>query len=231
MVTFVVTANTGETKTQILFLIIFRLIFCKLPRMEPEKTFPIPRDMDIIENLRQNDSNRRKAEEHLFNRFVYFIREGIRKYSLTEEDAFDVYSDTILSAIDKIATGLFEGRSSLKTYIFRIFHNKCVDQIRKLTTNKSKIHRTTIDPALMSHLTDTAKSVIQQLIDRSDAVLLKERLKDLGDNCRKLLALFADGYSDREIAVTMEYKTAEVVKTSRLRCLEKLRQSYNLLKN
>jgi len=56
-------------------------------------------------------------------------------------------------------------------------------------------------------------------------------MKELGENCREMLALFADGYSDKEIAVTMEYKTAEVVKTSRLRCLEKLRQSYNLLKN
>jgi RNA polymerase sigma factor (sigma-70 family) len=221
----------GKQKTPILLLIFFRLIFCKLAPMEPDNPFPIPKDIDIIDNLRQNSSGRRKAEEHLFHRFVYFIREGIRKYSLSEEDAFDVYSDTILSAIEKITGGLFEGRSSLKTYLFRIFHNKCVDQIRKLTTNKNKIHRTTIDPALMSNLTDSAKTVIQQLIDRSDAVLLKERLKDLGDNCRKLLALFADGYSDREIAVTMEYKTAEVVKTSRLRCLDKLRQSYNLLKN
>jgi RNA polymerase sigma factor (sigma-70 family) len=199
--------------------------------MEPDKTLPTLMDHDIIDKLRQNDSHRRKAEEHLFNRFVYFIREGIRKYSLSEEDAFDVYSDTILSAIQKISGGLFEGRSSLKTYLFRIFHNKCVDQIRKLTTNKNKIHRPSTDPALLSHLSDSAKSVIQQLVERSDATLLRERLKELGDSCRKLLALFADGYSDKEIAVTMEYKTAEVVKTSRLRCLDKLRQSYNLLKN
>jgi hypothetical protein len=53
----------------------------------------------------------------------------------------------------------------------------------------------------------------------------------LGESCRKLLALFADGFSDQEIAVAMEYKTAEVVKTSRLRCIDKLRQSYNLLKS
>jgi RNA polymerase sigma-70 factor (ECF subfamily) len=72
---------------------------------------------------------------------------------------------------------------------------------------------------------------MQQLVDRSDFDLLKQRLNELGDNCRKLLAMFADGYSDKEIAVFMEYKTAEVVKTSRLRCLEKLRQSYNLLKH
>jgi hypothetical protein len=36
--------------------------------------------------------------------------------------------------------------------------------------------------------------------------------------------LFEDGYSDKEIAVQMEYNTPEVVKTTRLRCLEKLRE-------
>ena len=153
------------------------------------------------------------------------------KYSFTEEDAFDVYSDTILSAIEKITAGLFEGRSSLKTWLYRIFHNKCVDQVRKITTNKYKVHRTAIVSDMLLHLSDSAKSVLQKLVDRSDFDLLKKKLNELGDNCRKLLTLFADGYSDKEIAISMEYKTAEVVKTSRLRCLDKLRQSYNLLKN
>ena len=196
--------------------------------MDPDNTLPIPNDHEIIDNLRQNSSSKRQAEEHLFNRFIYFIREGIRKYTLTEEDAFDVYSDTILSAIEKISTGLFEGRSSLKTYLFRIFHNKCVDRIRNLTTNKNKIHRATTRPELLLQLSDSAKSIIQQMTDRSDLELLRLKLKELGDSCRKLLGFFADGYSDKEIAVAMEYKTAEVVKTSRLRCLDKLRQSYNL---
>ena len=69
------------------------------------------------------------------------------------------------------------------------------------------------------------------MADRSDFDVLRTRLNELGDNCRKMLALFADGYTDKEIAVAMDYKTAEVVKTSRLRCLERLRQSYNLLKH
>jgi RNA polymerase sigma-70 factor (ECF subfamily) len=199
--------------------------------MRPDKTLSIPTDTEIIDHLTQNGNNRRKAEDQLFNGYIYFVKEGTRKYSLAEDDALDVYSDTIISAIEKITTGLFEGRSSLKTYLFRIFHNKCVDRIRQLTTNKNKVHRTTASPDLLSHLSDSAKSVIQLLVDRSDFQLLKERLNELGDNCRKLLALFADGYSDKEIAASMEYKTAEVVKTSRLRCLEKLRQSYNLLKH
>jgi RNA polymerase sigma factor (sigma-70 family) len=199
--------------------------------MRPDKTQIVPRDPEIIEHLKENGSSRRKAEEQLFISYMYFIQAGMRKYTLTEEDAFEVYSDTILSAIEKISGGLFEGRSSLKTYLFRIFHNKCVDRIRRLTTNKNKIHRTTILPDQLSNLSDSAKSIIQQLVDRCDIDRLKAKLNELGDNCRKLLVLFADGYSDKEIAVIMEYKTAEVVKTSRLRCLDKLRQSYNLLKN
>lgn len=199
--------------------------------MHLTRPLPVVPDAEIIENLKQNGINRRKAEEHLFNRYVYFIREAVKKYSLSEEEAFDVYSDTVLSAIEKISTGSFEGRSTLKTYLFRIFHNKCVDRIRKLTTNKNKIHRTTFIPDMMLHLSDSAKSVIQQLIERSDFDLLKRKLNEIGDNCRQLLMLFADGYSDKEIASSMEYKTAEVVKTSRLRCLEKLRRSYNAIKN
>ena len=196
--------------------------------MRPDNTIT---DSQIIDNLTRDGNNRRKAEDQLFNGYSYFVKEATRKYSLAEEDALDVYSDTIISAIEKITTGLFEGRSSLKTYLFRIFHNKCVDRIRQLTTNKNKIHRSTASPDLLSQLSDSAKSVIQLLADQSDFQLLKAKLNELGDNCRQMLALFADGYSDKEIAVAMDYKTPEVVKTSRLRCLEKLRQSYNLLKH
>ena len=199
--------------------------------MPADNPLSVLKDPEIIEQLRQTGIARRKAEDQLFNKFSYFVQQGMRKYSISEEDALEVYSDTILSAIEKISSGQFEGRSSLKTYLFRIFHNKCVDHIRKLTTNKNKIHRSSMTPDLLSHLSDSAKSIIQQLVERSDLELLKARLAELGDNCRKMLALFADGYRDKEIAVDMEYKTPEVVKTSRLRCLEKLRQSYHVTKH
>jgi RNA polymerase sigma-70 factor (ECF subfamily) len=51
-------------------------------------------------------------------------------------------------------------------------------------------------------------------------------MNEMGENCRQLLGLWSESYSDKEIASIMEYKTADVVKTSRLRCLEKLRQLY-----
>jgi len=188
---------------------------------------PVTADAELVKHLQPTSPTKRKAEESLFNTYSYFIREGMSKYSLSEEDAFDAYSDAVLHTINNIVSGLFENRSSLKTYLFRIFSNKCVDLIRKKTTNKYSIHHTTDITDALLLIGDPAKTVIQQLVDKTDAVILKKKLQELGDNCRQLLLFFAEGYNDKEIAASMEYKTADVVKTSRLRCLDKLRQLYN----
>ena len=75
-------------------------------------------------------------------------------------------------------------------------------------------------------IADSAKTVVQQLVEKTDVDILKNKMNELGDNCRQLLTLFADSYTDKEIATAMDYKSADVVKTSRLRCLEKLRRLY-----
>jgi RNA polymerase sigma-70 factor (ECF subfamily) len=190
-----------------------------------QKFFSIT-DQELIENICGEHSIKRRGEEQLFTAYTYFIKEGIHKQHLSEDEAFDAYSDAILSAIDKIRNGSFEGRSSLKTWLYQIFHNKCVDLLRKRTTNKNSIHQTAAIDDFLYQLSDTNKLVIQQLIEKADGDYLKLKLNELGDSCRQLLSFSADGYSDKEIGAMMDYKTADVVKTSRLRCLEKLRQLY-----
>jgi len=188
-------------------------------------------DREIIGRFCQGGIERRRSEEQLFTRFAYFIREGMRKHALSEDDAFDAYSDTILAAIENIKNAGFEGRSSLKTYLSRIFNNKCVDLFRKKTTNKNSVNRSeTISERLMS-LSDLARSALQKLIDKTDQAQLRERLNELEDRCRQLLLYWSDNYNDKEIAAFLHYKTADVVKTSRLRCLEKLRKVYNTAQN
>ena len=183
-------------------------------------------DSEIVDNLKKGGSSRRKSEEQLFNNYSYFIKEGMHKYSFTEDEAFDVYSDTILTTIQTLVSGSFEGRSSLKTYIYKIYHNKSVDLLRKKTTNKNSVHQTASITDMQFNISDTAKPVIERLIEKSDWNALKQKLAELGENCRQILLLSTDGYTDKEIAATLEFKTADVVKTTRLRCLDKLRKSY-----
>ena len=188
-------------------------------------------DEELIQNLQGNNLLKRKAEDALFKQYIYFIKEGVKKYALQEDEAFDAYSDTVLQAIDNIRKGHFENRSALKTYLYRIFINKCVDFLRKKTTNKNSVHKTASISDMLILIADPAKTVVQQLIERTDMESLKNKLQELGESCRKLLMLFADGFSDREVSVLMEYKSADVVKTSRLRCVDKLRLLYNVKRN
>lgn len=186
----------------------------------------IYKDDEIIHIIRENEPAKSSAENQLFARYAYFIEEGKRKYSLSDDDAFTAYSDTILTTLNNIRNSIFESRSSLKTYLYKIFHHKCVDLIRKKTTNKSSIHQTAPMSDMLEMLGDEAKNVLQKLIEKNDQNLLRLRLNEMGENCRKLLLFFADGFKDKEIATLMAYKAAEVVKTTRLRCLEKLRRLY-----
>ena len=183
-------------------------------------------DEEIIRNLKESKMVKRKAEEQLFNRHSYLIKEGINKYSLDQEDSFNAYSDTILQVINNVSGNLFEKRSSLKTYLYRIFNNKCVDLIRKKTTNKGSVHQTAPISDMLSIISDPAKTIIQQLVEKNDIEFLRKKLNEIGENCKQLLSMFAEGFNDKEISLSMQYKSADVVKTSRLRCLDKLRQLY-----
>jgi RNA polymerase sigma-70 factor (ECF subfamily) len=196
-----------------------------LPR---ENFLPTSSDQQIMQQLSEGGHTRRKAEGELFQQYAYFVQEGIKKYSLQEEEAIDAYSDALLAAIDAITNGSFEKRSSIKTFIYRVFNNKCVDTIRKKTTNKSSVNRTVDLPDTLMQLSDTTKSIVQQLVDKFDLEDMRRRIASVGETCKTLLTMFAEGFSDKEIAATMNYKTPEVVKTSRLRCMQKLRETYTV---
>ncbi|WP_276088255.1 sigma-70 family RNA polymerase sigma factor [Pedobacter sp. JY14-1] len=187
-------------------------------------------EAELIEGLKAGGRQRRFFERELYRSFFYLIVHGSRKYGITEEDAASTYSDTVIVVIDHILQNRFEGRSALKSYVYQIFSNKCVDLLRKDTTNKQQVnHGLAIDEMILQ-LPDKAKNAVQQLIARDQWQQVMRCIQELGAKCREVLLYFEDGYSDREIAEMTGYHSAEVVKTSRLRCLDKLRKMMNLSK-
>ncbi|MBE7177595.1 MAG: sigma-70 family RNA polymerase sigma factor [Mucilaginibacter polytrichastri] len=177
----------------------------------------------IVDGIRNGGAARPKHEKALYSAFYYFIKEAQKKYGLPPEEAGSVYTDTVLAVIGNIVSGRFAERSSLKTYIHQIFSNKCVDLLRKKSTNRGKMDDAVPYDSLSYELPDETRTVIEKLIRQDMMQQIGEKMKEIGEKCRELLLLFEDGYADREIAGMMQYQSAAVVKTTRLRCLERLR--------
>ena len=185
-----------------------------------------PSDQAIVAGIRTGGSQRTHSENQLYYKYRYFIRDGSRKHKIEEEEASIAYSDTILTVIEHIVVGRFEGRAELKTYVYQIFSNKCVDVIRKRTTNTAQaFQRVSLDDLLLP-VPDTQRTALANLIRQQDHQRIRQLLTRIGERCREILTLWSEGVSDREIALQYQYNTDGVAQTTRLRCLEKLRTLY-----
>jgi RNA polymerase sigma-70 factor (ECF subfamily) len=188
---------------------------------------PNDTDTEIIEGILKGGRERQKYENKLYEKYLYLINEGIRKHQIEEHESASVYSDTVLSVIDNLVNHRFEGRASLKTYIIQIFSNQCVSLIRKKATNKAApTYDTVLLSEIMYLMSDNTQSIIQQLIEQEEETTLLQRLQAIGEKCKELLLLWANGYSDKEILELLTYSSVDVVKVSRMRCIDKLRKIY-----
>lgn len=181
-------------------------------------------DADIINGLKAGYAERCRQEKAFYQQYYYFVDEGCRKYSLNYDDSFSAYSDALLSAIHNIINNRFDGRSTIKTYLYQIFSNKCIDLLRKNTTNKQQVHKTMPVADAMSQLPDNARNIIEKLVTSELKANVKMHLETIGEKCKEVLLMFEDGLTDKEIAEVLSYNSAAVVKTTRLRCLDKLRE-------
>src|SRR4051812_1971094 len=76
----------------------------------------------------------RRGDAEAFGRFVDLYQARVigfvRRMGSNPEDAADIAQDTFLRAFQSF--GRFDGRSSVRTWLFRIAHNLCIDRSRRL---------------------------------------------------------------------------------------------------
>jgi RNA polymerase sigma factor (sigma-70 family) len=183
-------------------------------------------DEAIIKGILGDGILQRTTENRLYEQFFYFIKDATYKHQLSEDEAASIYTDTILAFLENVRNHKFEGKSAIKTYLFQIFSNKCVDFLRKTSTNKMSVHETQPMEDFILSMPDDTKNILQKLIAENDVTLLKDKINLLGDKCQQMLMAWGEGFSDNKIAEDLGYQSANVAKVSRLRCLEKLKELY-----
>lgn len=115
----------------------------------------------------------------------------------------------------------FEGRSSMKTWVFRIAHNVSASHLLRARRSRTSRWQSLEDLADRPELAASGESAA---LSRIGVELLGRMLRELGALDRQLVLLFLEGFSPREIAdVTGLSETNVSTKISRLRALLRAR--------
>ena len=192
----------------------------------PSRLNPIP-DRQLVEGIQAGGRQRRRAECRLYNRYAHFIARAMHQHKLDLEECASAYSDTVVSIVTQLAAGLFAGRCSLKTYVYRVFSRKCIDFLRAKRGARNRVQQTlALDDTFLA-LPDPARSMVDQLSRQDEVHELRRQLGKLSTKTRTLLLAWGEGYSDEELAQQLGYRSAAVAKTIRLRSLHQLRLLVN----
>ncbi len=167
--------------------------------------------------LLSNDS--KKIMELYDNYREPFIAFFISRFSVERNEAIDLYKESFSDFCENIIVGkLSELTCALQTYLIKIGLNKTLNQSR----NQDKYEKSVDLLELKILSKDVEYNEQQEIVYRL--------VLELGEPCNEVLTLFFyEEKSLKEIAVIMNYKNEDVVKTRKSRCIKTLTE--NILKD
>jgi RNA polymerase sigma factor (sigma-70 family) len=173
-------------------------------------------DSDLIEAIREKDLLE-QAILQLYQDHSEITRSFIMGKGGTEQDADDIFQETIVSFIDSVQKGKFRQESGIRTFLISISKNIWYNEIRKRqrADNREKIFEMDRD--------QEEGPVTEIINDREMKQQLNKMLQELGESCRKILELFYyENLSMKEIVSQMHYENEQVVRNKKYKCLQQL---------
>lgn len=160
---------------------------------------------------------REKALELIYNNNRNTVIHFIINNNGNEDEAKDIYQETILSFYENVLMNKFNATSSITTYIFSIARFKWLNKIKKNKTIENHEANAYAD-------IEKEKSQLAVLIDKEKKELVLNVLDKLGLKCKELLidSIYHD-YSMKEIAGKGDYSSEQLVRNQKYKCLKKLK--------
>lgn len=172
-------------------------------------------ELDIIKAVRSESNQQTEALAAFYqdakNLFVMFIQRN----NGTKDDAEDIFQEGMQHFILNIRSGIFQQKSSPKTYLFRICRNLWLSKLRRKNKWKN----------IQQILTQEKKEQVYHpviLEKKERRVLLDRALSSISDACKEVLSYWSQGYSMKEIAQMTIYKNEQGVMKKKSICLKSL---------
>ena len=158
-----------------------------------------------------------QAIKQLYEEHGSIARSFIMGKGGTEQDADDIFQETVVSFIDTVQKGKFRQESGIRTFLISISKNLWFNEIRRRQRagNREKLYVADFDKT---------EAVIDEVIgNRELKSQLSQMLNELGESCKKILELYYyENLSMKEIVSHMHYENEQVVRNKKYKCLQQL---------
>ena len=147
-----------------------------------------------------------------------FIKWAQQHFHCTQEEAEDTYQDLIIAFYENVKSGkLSTLNCSFKTYLFAIGKNILLSKAKKKDKKPLNVED-------IPEIADQDALVLEKIsLNEKQSILLKS-LETLGEPCQSILRLYYyDKLSIKEIVKTLNYKSENVVKVQKVRCMKRLK--------
>jgi RNA polymerase sigma factor (sigma-70 family) len=146
------------------------------------------------------------------------LHRWVQQYALqhggTAADGEDLYHDTFITFDRLLREGKYRREAGLRTFFCSIAKWLWLNKQRKAGRART---------AREEEITATASFAPDDMYDRERQAVLQQMLSALGEKCNKLLTLYQESYTMKEIAAEMGYGSDQVAMNKCSECRKKLK--------
>jgi RNA polymerase sigma factor (sigma-70 family) len=173
-------------------------------------------DAKVVEYIQEGGRKETRAIQQLLDQNRSKISSYVLKNSGNSSDAETVLVEGVTELVFNIRKGKFRGESTLSTYLFAICKSVWLKSLKK---NK----RYADDDGIVL-IEDTADSPLQLFNEQQIKSEVSILLSSVGEACKKVLEMWSQHYSMKDISVQLGYKNSQIAMNKKNRCLAKLKE-------
>lgn len=180
-------------------------------------------DNQILEGIISGDRNRiNDVFRYLYKSHYQGILKLVTSNKGSESDATDTFQNGLLVLFNQIKSEKFQGKSSVKTYLFAICRNLWLKELSKKHHENSSLEEL---PTLVAD----ANTGGEEINFSTKKLTLSYLLEQLDVSCQEVLTdFYFRGMSVKEISTKYALTNEDSAKNKKYRCMKKL---MDLVKN
>lgn len=156
-----------------------------------------------------------KVLDYIYKENFKIVRHLIVTNNGNDEDARDIFQESLVVLFRKVREKNFKLTSSLSTFIYSIAR---LMWLKELNNRKERVE---LSDSTINSISKELEVI--EIIDRNEKLkLFREKFEELSEDCKKVLRMFLNNVPIKEITGIMGYSSDQHTKNRRFRCKKTL---------